>query len=45
MIRRILAAALLALTFAGGCVYQDPVQEDFVNDLQGDFENEDYFNP
>ena len=43
--RRALAASLVALVVASGCVAQDPPGSDYVEDLQSDFETEDYFNP
>ena len=43
--RRTLAASLVALVVASGCIAQDPPGKDFTEDLQQDFENEDYFNP
>jgi hypothetical protein len=36
----IVLAALLS-----GCIAQDPPGSDFVNDVNNDFQNEDYFNP
>jgi hypothetical protein len=44
-IRRIVAAALLALVVASGCVTQRPPGSDYVNDVNQDFKNQDYFNP
>jgi hypothetical protein len=45
--RRAVAAALIALTLvvASGCVTQDPPGSEFVEDVQTDFEQGDYFNP
>ena len=44
-LRRALAASLVALVLASGCVTQDPPGTEYVEDLQSDFETEDYFNP
>ncbi len=44
-VRRLVAAALIALAVSTGCIAQDPPGKDFTEDLQQDFENEDYFNP
>ena len=43
--RRALAAALIALVLASGCVTQEPPGGEFVEDIGNDFQNEDYFNP
>jgi hypothetical protein len=44
-LRRTLAVSLVALVVASGCVTQEPPGNDFVEDLQSDFENEQYFDP
>jgi hypothetical protein len=43
--RRAVAVAMVALALASGCVTQEPPGSDYVEDLQSDFETEDYFNP
>ena len=43
--RRTLAASLVALVVASGCVTQKPPGQDYVEDLQSEFENEQYFDP
>jgi hypothetical protein len=42
---RAVAVAMAALVLASGCVTQEPPGSDYVEDLQSDFETEDYFNP
>lgn len=44
-VRRLVGVALIALAVSTGCIAQDPPGKDFTEDLQQDFENEDYFNP
>jgi hypothetical protein len=44
-LRRAVAVAMAALVLASGCVTQEPPGSDYVEDLQSDFETEDYFNP
>ena len=43
--RRAVAVSLIALVVASGCVTQDPPGRDYVEDLQNDFETENYFDP
>ena len=43
--RRAVAVSLIALVVASGCVTQDPPGRDYVEDLQSDFETENYFDP
>lgn len=40
-----LAVSAVALVLASGCVTQEPPTNQFVEDVQNDFETEDYFNP
>ncbi|MCZ6461438.1 MAG: hypothetical protein O6705_04285 [Actinobacteria bacterium] len=44
-IRRAVAVSLIAVVVASGCVTQDPPGRDYVEDLQSDFETENYFDP
>ena len=44
-VRRFVGVALIALAVSTGCIAQNPPGKDFTEDLQQDFENEDYFNP
>ena len=43
--RRAVAVSLIALVVASGCATQDPPGKDYVEDLQSDFETENYFDP
>ncbi len=44
-VRRAVAVSLIALVVASGCATQDPPGKDYVEDLQSDFETENYFDP
>ena len=44
-LRRAVTVSLVALVVASGCVTQDPPGRDYVEDLQSDFETENYFDP
>ncbi len=43
--RRAVAVSLIALAVASGCATQDPPGKDYLEDLQSDFETENYFDP
>ncbi len=43
--RRAVAVSLIALVVASGCATQDPPGKHYVEDLQSDFETENYFDP
>jgi len=42
---RAVAVSLIAFVVASGCATQDPPGKDYVEDLQSDFETENYFDP
>ena len=44
-VRQTIAAVVLALAVLTGCIAEDPPGKEFTEDLQNDFETEDYFNP
>jgi hypothetical protein len=43
--RRAVAAAVIVMVVASGCVTQKAPGSDYVEDVGNDFQNNDYFNP
>ncbi len=43
--RRLIGLVLAALVLAAGCVTQEPPTNSFVNDVQNDFDTNNYFDP